>query len=161
MELREALVPKAPGPERRAELKRRVEEIEKALERGEDASALIEAFNQDTSRCYDARFFREYWRSQDIEDVVDEAAQPQPRRVPGITREELVEIVRRAMPTQPGFEPRYSAFYRKLFEANVAMPGAASLIDHPPAPKRRAAVDWNPSPEEVVELVLAYRPILL
>ncbi|WP_257459645.1 hypothetical protein [Archangium lipolyticum] len=161
MELRAALVPNEPDPERRAELKRRILEIEKVLERGEDASALIEAFNHDTGRSHDARFFLEYWRSRDLEDVVDEACQPRPGRVPDITRAELVEIVRRAMPTQPRFEPRYESFYRELFEANVPRPHAASLIHNPPDPRRHGIVDWAPSPEEVVELALAYRPIQL
>jgi hypothetical protein len=82
------------------------------------------------------------------------------RPVPEVTRAELVEVVRRAMP-QNG-DPEYEA-YMAIFDANVPMPGASNLIFYPP--DYDAATDtwgggrpigeYDPTPEQVVEWALA------
>jgi hypothetical protein len=71
-------------------------------------------------------------------------------RVPGITRDELAEIVRRLQAADPETD-----YYLRLLEANVAHPGVSDLIYHPPAELRQA------SAEQIVDTALSYRPIAL
>ncbi|MFD0853114.1 hypothetical protein ACFQ07_12815 [Actinomadura adrarensis] len=71
-------------------------------------------------------------------------------RVPDVTREELVEIVRRAQEPGPDQE-----FYVLLFQVNTPHPQASGLIFWPPKELEDAA------PEEIVEAALSYRPISL
>jgi hypothetical protein len=79
-----------------------------------------------------------------------EAARPVRPRLPDITREELVEIVRRVLEGGPEED-----HYLRLFETNVAHPGASGLIFHPPAGLEGA------SPEQIVDAAMAHRPIAL
>lgn len=75
--------------------------------------------------------------------------------VPGVTRDELIEVVRRAM-SSPDYLLRDA--YRIIFEANVARPGASNLIFYPPDYDSstntwgggRAIADYAPTPEEIV-----------
>ena len=81
-------------------------------------------------------------------------------RFPDITRDELIEIVSRIMPTHPSWDPKDESWYMRLFEANVIRPYAAQLVHCPPDDWVGEGT-WDPTPEQIVDLVLAYRPILL
>ncbi|MEU9056354.1 hypothetical protein AB0D37_39195 [Streptomyces sp. NPDC048384] len=70
--------------------------------------------------------------------------------MPDVTRDELVEVVRRIRECGPDEE-----HYRLLFDTNVRHPSASALIIHPPAGLEEA------SAEEIVDAALAYRPIAL
>ncbi len=82
------------------------------------------------------------------------------RPAPDVTREELVEVIRRAMP-QHG-DPDYEA-YMAIFDANVPMANASNMIFYPFDYDERTNT-WgggrpiseynNPSPEEIVEWAL-------
>jgi hypothetical protein len=86
------------------------------------------------------------------------AALPAARIVPDITRDELIEIVRLAMTV----DPQDARYYCDLFDKNVPMPGASSLIYWPEDTKdwyRRhpdgSMSDYNPTPEEIVDKATA------
>ena len=74
-----------------------------------------------------------------------------------MTREELVELVRRIMAADAASEEEDDALLA-LFEASVPHPRASNLIfwpEHELGEKREL------TPEEVVDLALAYKPIEL
>lgn len=85
------------------------------------------------------------------------------KRVPNVTRAELVEIVRRAMPQNR--DPAYEA-YMAIFDANVPRPGASNLICYPPDYDAatnswgggRPMGEYDPTPEQIVDWALAGRP---
>jgi hypothetical protein len=138
-------------------LKTLVTKIEDALEaKDEVALEMMQSFNDKTERNYDEYTFRSYYGSVSLDQFVRDAlAKPEPGGV-DVTREELIEIVRRAMPGQPGFSFEREAFYMELFDALVSYPSASGLITHPPDDRPEA--DWDPTPEEVVEIALDHEP---
>lgn len=73
--------------------------------------------------------------------------------VADVSFEELVEIVRRAMP-QNGYAD-YEA-YMAILDANVPMPDASNLIFYPPD-YDEASFDlkqWDPTPEQIARIAL-------
>jgi hypothetical protein len=54
-----------------------------------------------------------------------------------------------------------SDYYMELFEANVAMPHASSLIHYPPDyhAGRDDLSAYSPTPEAIVDRALAYVPV--
>jgi hypothetical protein len=152
MELRPEFLPTVVPAARVRELAREIERIEELLQRGERAAAeaAIAAFNEDTGHDYGPYHFLGYAGSRSAEEFAREAARAACPRVPGITREELVEIVRRILEAGPDVH-----FYVLLFDSNVAHPRATDLIFHPPAELEDA------SPDQIVDAALAYRAIAL
>lgn len=81
------------------------------------------------------------------------------RPVPGVTRAELLEVIRRALPTTG--DPECEA-YMAIFDVNVPMQGASNLIFYPHDHDMhsntwgggRPINEYNPTPEEIVELAL-------
>jgi hypothetical protein len=79
----------------------------------------------------------------------------------GISREELAEVVRRAMPTNEYFDQHEA--YMAVFDANVPREGASNLIFYPPDYDAatntwsggRPISEYNPSPEQIVEWALS------
>ena len=78
----------------------------------------------------------------------------------GVTRAELVEVVRRAMAGDE--HPAEQAAYMAVFDANVPMAGASNLIFYPP--QRRSGTGggegwpagaYDPMPERIVEWALS------
>jgi len=80
---------------------------------------------------------------------------------PCATRAELAEVVRRAMPQNEFFEQHEA--YAVVFDANVPLAKASNLIfypaDYDPATNTwdggRPIVEYNPTPEQIVEWALA------
>lgn len=83
------------------------------------------------------------------------------RPVADVTRAELAEVVRRAMPE--GGYPDFEAFMA-VFDANVPRPGASNLIFYPSDYDDetntwgggRAMGEYDPTPEEIVEWALTW-----
>jgi hypothetical protein len=81
--------------------------------------------------------------------------------VPDVTRAELVEVVRRAMPTNEFFDQHEA--YMAVFDANVPLEGASNLIFYPPDydtatntwGEDRPMGEYDPTPEQIVEWALA------
>ncbi|MDQ1012634.1 hypothetical protein QFZ82_007119 [Streptomyces sp. V4I23] len=151
MDLRPELMPPVVGPERLEELSREIERIAGLVEaRSADEDEAIRAFNTMTGHDYEACHFAHYWRSRDLEDFAREAARPARPRVADVTKEELVEIVRRVLVADAETD-----YYLLLLQMNVLHPAVSGLIFHPADALRDA------SAEEIVEEALAYRPIAL
>jgi hypothetical protein len=82
------------------------------------------------------------------------------RPASNVTRAELEEIVRRAMPQN--HDPEYDA-YMQIFEVNVPLKRAASLLSYAPDydPKTntwgggRPQCEYDPTPAQIVEWALA------
>ncbi|MGW7208429.1 hypothetical protein [Streptomyces sp. NPDC054837] len=151
MDLRPELLPPPVSRQRLDELCAEVERIADLLAtRPEVAGEAIAAFNTMTGHDYGALDFAEYDGSRSLEEFAREAARPARPRVADITRDELVEIVRRLLTAAPE-----STYYRRLLEANVPHSGVSDLVFHPSDDLQGA------SAEEIVDEALAYRPIAL
>jgi hypothetical protein len=80
----------------------------------------------------------------------------------GVTREELVEVVRRAMSMADSHQREA---YMMIFDANVPLEDASSLIFYPPDydPETdtrgggRPTGEYDPTPEQIVEWALTTR----
>src|SRR5262249_20580106 len=100
MKLRAELQAPAIASERLAALRERIQSIEALIETdGLAAHDAIHEFNQITGRDFSLYDFQHYWRSVSLDDFARRAARPRPQPHGDLTREELIEIVRRAMPT--------------------------------------------------------------
>ena len=81
----------------------------------------------------------------------------------GVTREELIEVVRRAMP-QNGHPD--DEVYQLIFDANVPLEGASNLIFYPPdyeseTNSRQSGLllsEYAPTAEQIVDWALAASP---
>lgn len=152
MDLRAELLPPPVSPERLAEVAREIERIEDLAGSGGPTEEAVAAFNERTGHDYLLSDFVRYDASRDLEEFAREAARPARPRVADITREELVEIVRRVDADPAGEDTDY---YLRLFDCNTPHPRACDLLFHPPAGLEDAP------PERIVDAALAYRPIAL
>jgi hypothetical protein len=149
-----------PPTEGRDECQKLVARAFRALEEGRTAEAERRLLEAHTGRRITASDLDAWFESSDPPEVAAFLTLPADLRVEDISRAELIEIVRRLMPTDELYDADNEAYWTALFEANVPRPDAASLVYYPPDD----AVDarsWAPSADEVVELALSYRPIEL
>jgi hypothetical protein len=158
MALRAELLLKPPSQEHVDRVREAVNDILSGLDRGEHVGERIKFLTDLTGREYIPSDFEEIEARMSEDDFVRDAAMPAARIVPDITREELIEIVRLAMTA----DPRDARYYCDLFDKNVPMPGASSLIYWPEDMKdwyRRhpdgSMSDYNPTPEEIVDKATA------
>ncbi len=149
MELRGVLQRQPVMPGLRDAVAAAVLQIEQLVARGEDSTAAIEALNKTTGHSFEADHFRYYCGQPDQAALIEQASTPPPVRLPDITRDELIEVVRRILadPTDD--------WYVAAFDLNTVMPGASGLIFHPPSELANATA------EAIVDAALAYRPIAL
>ncbi|MEP4195524.1 MAG: hypothetical protein ABJL99_07810 [Aliishimia sp.] len=91
------------------------------------------------------------FKCSSVQEFANVASLPSAKRVSDLTREELEEIVERAM-NATNWD---AAYYMELFDKNVPMPNASNLIFHPPEEYSGDIADYNPSPEEIVALAMA------
>ncbi|MFJ4007533.1 hypothetical protein ACIPWL_29340 [Streptomyces sp. NPDC090023] len=151
MHLRPELTPPPVSRQRLDELCAEVERIADLLDaRPEAAGEAITAFNTTTGHHYHALDFAEYGGSRSLENFAREAARPARPVVTDITRDELVEIVRRLLTADPE-----SDYFLRLLEANVSHPRVSDLVFHPSDDLKDA------SAERIVDEALKYRPIAL
>jgi hypothetical protein len=145
VDLRPELLPPPVSQQRLDELCAEVEQIAELLvARPEVADEAIEAFNAMTLD------FAEYDGSRSLEEFAREAARPARPVVADITRDELVEIVRRLLTASAE-----SGYYLRLLEANVSHPRVSDLVFHP------SDILQDSSAEQIVDEALKYRPIVL
>ncbi|WP_285558762.1 hypothetical protein [Actinoplanes regularis] len=149
MELRDALGRRPVMPGQRAAIRSAMLQIEQLVSRGEDATAAIETLNETTDHSFGVDDFHYHCGAPDRKELVEWACAPPPVRLPDVTRDELVEIVRRIL-ADPTDDWSIAAF-----DLNTVMPGASGLIFHPPSELKDATA------EAIVDAVLAYRPIAL
>ncbi|MEU4094405.1 bacteriocin immunity protein [Streptomyces sp. NPDC026673] len=152
MDLRPELLPPPVDPERLTQVAREIERIADLAGSGGPAEEAVAAFNERTGHTYLPSDFAWYHASRGLEEFAREAARPARPRVADVTREELVEIVRRITADPAGEDADY---YLLLFDCNTLHPRACDLIFRPPAGLEDA------SPGRIVDAALAYRPIAL
>ncbi|MFI6464149.1 hypothetical protein [Streptomyces sp. NPDC050528] len=152
MDLRPELLPPSVPVARVEQLAREIRWVERLLCDADRSAAegAVAAFAEATGHDCTAADFLGYAGSRTLEEFALEAARPAYPRVPDVTREELVEVVRRILAGDTEAE-----YYLRLFTANVAHPAALNLIFHPPYELADA------SAEQIVDAALAHRPIAL
>ncbi|MEV6056697.1 hypothetical protein [Streptomyces sp. NPDC052107] len=149
MELRRELLPPPVPAERLAEVGAEIERIEALLREDEEVGRrAVDAFNAATGHAYDPFAFLEWWAARDLEEFALEAARPAWPRVPDITRDELIEIVRRMRAGYATGDPD-ADYYRLVLEVNVAHPRSFGVTEQ------------DAPPERIVDELLAHRPIAL
>ncbi|MCC5477986.1 hypothetical protein [Streptomyces barringtoniae] len=84
--------------------------------------------------------------SRDLEQFALEAARPAWPRVPDVTRDELIELVRRVRAGQAAGDPG-ADYHLLVLEVNVAHPRPFGVIEQ------------DAPPERIVDELLAHRPI--
>ncbi|MFJ2774705.1 hypothetical protein [Streptomyces sp. NPDC087300] len=151
MDLRPELSPPSVSRQRLDELCSEIERIADLLAScPEAADEAISAFNAFTGHDYEASAFTEYDGSRGLEKFAMEAARPVRPVIADMSRDELVEIVRRLLTAAPD-----SDYYRRLLQANVPHPRVSDLVFHPADDLSHA------SAEQIVDAALRYRPIAL
>lgn len=184
MNLREELLPRPVAAEELERIERSIGEIEELLENGKEAeaAAAIEAFNARHARAYGADDFRSRDGSVSRTEFALSAAQPQARRIADMTREELIEIVRRIQEPERALDDR--GLIAEEGDTKISPDAAESGAPYRVEPSDRLAalqsfylelleaqvampdvsdlIFWDDlEPEEIVDRALAYRPIVL
>ena len=156
MALRPELYPRDVGPAERAALAAEIDDLAAALRRNDPSGAeRLAAFNARTGRAYAVRDVARYDQVLTIDEFVAEAVHPPAPRVADLTRDELVEIVSRALPGHPSYDEPNAGYWTELFEANVPRADAGLLFEFPDGPDALERVDpWTPTPEWIVERAL-------
>lgn len=151
VDLRPELLPPPVSRQRLDELCSEIERIADLLASSpEAADKAIAAFNVTTGHDYEALDCAEYHGSRSLEAFAREAARPAHPVIADISRDELVEIVRRLL-----MGSLESDYYLRLLEANVSHPRVSDLLFHPSDTLEDA------SAERIVDEALKYRPIVL
>lgn len=157
MELRPELLP----PVLDEELVARLAKLATRLDGYQDDDELAE-FNRLAGTDLPMEEFQGIYGAMDHNDWVrDVLTRQQLRPAVGVTREELAEVVRRAMPTTEEYFDECD-LYQAVFDANVSLEGASNLIFYPPDydPKTntwgggRPISEYDPTPEQIVEWAL-------
>jgi hypothetical protein len=108
--------------------------------------------------------FQGIYGGEDHEDYVRRVLYYQRiKPAPSVTRAELAEVVRRAMPQNEFFDQHEA--YMAVFDANVPLERASNLIFYPPDYDAstntwdggRPMCEYQPTPEQIVEWALARR----
>lgn len=155
MELRRELTP----PQLDEQLVERLAQLTDAID-GNPSQALCAAFNKLAGTELPVSVFQGVYGSENHANFVRRVLRNQRiKPVPDVTREELVEIVRRAMkPDRDGLHEAYMA----VFECNVPRPHASNLIFYPADYDSnndtwgggKPIGDYDPSPEQIVDFAL-------
>lgn len=184
MNLREELRPRPVEVWELMRIERSVGEIEELLESGKEAeaAAAIEAFNVRHARVYGVEDFRSRDGSMSRTEFALGAAQPLAHRIADITREELIEIVRRIQEPERSLDDQdlivESRETKRLPDsAESGDPYTVERSDRLAAlqsfylelleaqvamPDVSDLIFWDDlEPEEIVDRALAYRPVVL
>jgi len=155
MELRRELTP----PSLDERLVAQLAELADAID-GNPSEALRAKFNELAGTDLPMNAFQGVYGSEDHANFVRRLLRKQRMKpVPDATREELAEIIRRAMkPDRTGLHEAYMA----LFDCNVPRPHASNLIFYPADYDHgsntwgngKPMSDYDPSPEQIVEWAL-------
>ena len=155
--LRADLIVKCPNESLVSDLRFLAEEIIRNIDHDQDCSVLLEKMKEITGRdTLDEEYFRSLHSHSSAQEFADMASLPRAKQVGDLSREELEDIVRRAM-NVTSWDAQY---YMELFDKNVPMPSASSLIFHPPVQYSGDIADYDPSPKEIVELAMAETNII-
>jgi hypothetical protein len=155
MELRQELTP----PPLDEQLVARLADLADSID-GNPSETLRAEFNKLAGTELPVSFFQGIYGSEDHANFVRRILRKQRiKPVPNVTREELVEIVLRAMkPDRTGLHEAYMA----VFDCNVPRSHASNLIFYPGDYDRGSSTwgngkpmsDYDPSPEQIVDWAL-------
>lgn len=135
-----------------SDLQALAEEIILSIDQNQNCAELLEKITDLTGLHYlDEEYFRSLHSHSSVQDFATMASLPRAKQIGDLSREEMEDIVGRAM----NVTSWDAAYYMELFDKNVPMPGASNLIFHPPEQYSGNIADYNPSPEEIVELATA------
>ena len=160
MELRPELMPPALDEALVARLARLADRLDGA--RPGQCDGELAEFNRLAGTDIPLADFQGIYGGEDHEDWVRRVLYAQRiKPVPGVTRAELVEVVRRAMPQNEVFDQHEA--YMAVFDANVPLEGASNLIFYPPDYDPATNTwggggpmgEYDPTPEQIVEWALA------
>lgn len=121
----------------------------------------LEMFNRLAGTAFGFKDFQGIYGGEDHSTWVRRVLNKrQIRSVPDVTRDELVELVRRAATVGEEAEA-----YMLVFDANVPRPKASNLIFYPPDYDARTNTwdggrqicEYDPTPEQIVEWALNHR----
>jgi hypothetical protein len=150
--LRPELIAERPSEKFVSDLKTLTEEIIHKIDHNQDCTVLLEKIVGMTCLPHlDEEYFRSLHSHTSVEEFVGMASLPRAKQVDDLSREELEDIVKRAMNVLSWD----AAYYSELFDRNVPMQGASNLIYYPPEQYSGNISDYDPSPEEIVELATA------
>ncbi|CUH86765.1 hypothetical protein PH5382_00678 [Phaeobacter sp. CECT 5382] len=150
--LRPELIAKHPDQEFVANLERLAEEIIRNIDHGKGCAELLEKVVDLTGlHSLDEEYFRSLHSHSSVQEFANMASLPRAKQINDLSREELEDIVRRAMDVT-SLDAEY---YMELFDKNVPMAGASNLIFHPPDQYTGSMEDYKPSPKDIVELATA------
>jgi hypothetical protein len=156
MELRPELMPPALDETQVARLAKLADRLDGARP-GQWEDYLAE-FNRLAGTAIPFEEFQGIYGAEDHEDWVRRVLYYQRiKPAPDVTRAELAEVVRRAMPTNEYFDQHEA--YMAVFDANVPLEGASNLIFYPPDYDPvtntwgggRPIGEYDPTPEQIVE----------
>ena len=159
MELRPELTPPVLDQALVAQLARFADRLDGARP-GQGDDDLTE-FNRLAGTALSLADFQGVHKAENPEDFVRRALYRQRiTPAPGVTRAELAEVVRRAMPQNGYFDRRQ--VYMAIFDANVPRKGASNLIFYPPDYDPRTNTwgggrpmgQYDPTPEQIVDWAL-------
>jgi hypothetical protein len=150
VQLRAELMPPKVAKKRLAEIQSRIHEIEAAFETKIPADQLVKAFNELTGRDYEEDDFRNYWRSRSIEEFALQASRPPAGEVSAVTRDELIEILSRALQSAHDQDA-----WLEVFDANTYADASNLLFWPSDYDKSTDMRDYDPTPEQIVDQVLA------
>lgn len=145
MKLRPELLPPQATSQRIEELGSEIDRV--AELRGDAAQEAMATFKETTG--HDHAEFGNHWAAESREEAGTRAAWPRYPRVPDITRDELVEIVRMIRTSRPPDQD----WHVLVLKTNTIHPAAGDLIFWPP-PELESA-----SAEEIVDAIVSNRPI--
>jgi hypothetical protein len=97
MELRDALRRRPVTHDRQVAIGEAILRIEELVDGGDDATAAIARLNEMTGHAFGPDDFHYHCGVSDREQLVEWACAPPSVRLPDVTRDELVEIVRRVL----------------------------------------------------------------
>jgi hypothetical protein len=152
MKLRHELTP----PLLDEQLVAQLAEVADAID-GNPSEALCAEFNKLAGTELPASFFQGVYGSEEHVKFVRRVLRQQHiKPVPDVTRDELVEIVRRAMELD---HVEMQEAYMDVFDCNVQRPHASNLIFYPPDYEHsndtwdggKPMSDYDPSPEQIVD----------
>ncbi|MFD8596756.1 hypothetical protein ACFV1L_17310 [Kitasatospora sp. NPDC059646] len=148
MELRAELRPPVVTGAQQAGPGREIERIAGLLTAGgQEAGDAVRAFNRATGHHYGPLDFTEYQGSRSLAEFAVEAARPARPQIGRVSRDELVELVRRALEAGPDAD-----WYLRVVQAAVTHPAVTDVLFWGPA---------GATPEEMAAELAAHRPIAL
>jgi hypothetical protein len=124
-----------------------------AVDSGTPSAGLIAEFNAATQRGFTVSDFLGAAGSMTMREFTRGALMPEPRRVPGVTREDLLEIVRHVRGERAGLLPESElGYWIQFLAANIPHPHISELLFYS---------EHLETAEQVLDEALRHRPFVM